>query len=97
MIPAQQVVDLVLDAAAGAETIVLVRDHAEASLRWAGNSMTTNGVAVRRTTTVISIVRDGDGAHVGSLETSDVDPAVLPELVAAARAVACCELAKGGR
>ncbi len=88
MIPAQQVVDLVLDAAAGAETIVLVRDHAEASLRWAGSSMTTNGVAVRRTTTVISIVRDGDGAHVGSLETSDVDPAVLPELVAAARAAA---------
>ncbi len=88
MIPAQQVVDLVLDAAAGAETIVLVRDHAEASLRWAGNSMTTNGVSVRRTTTVISIVRDGDGAHVGSLETSEVDPAALPDLVAAARAAA---------
>ncbi len=88
MIPAQQVIDLVLDAAAGTETIVLVRDRAEASLRWAGNSMTTNGVSVRRSTTVISIVRDRDGAHAGSLETSEVDPTVLPELVAATQAAA---------
>ena len=48
------------------ETIVLVTDRAEASLRWAGNSMTTNGVSVNRSTTVVSIVRQGDSAHVGS-------------------------------
>ena len=30
------------------ETIVLVTDRVEASLRWAGNSMTTNGVSVSR-------------------------------------------------
>ncbi len=30
------------------------------SLRWAGNSMTTNGVSTSRSTTVISIVRKGD-------------------------------------
>ncbi|MFN8229238.1 MAG: metallopeptidase TldD-related protein [Mycobacterium sp.] len=88
MIPAQQVVDLVLDAAGGVETIVLVSDHAEASLRWAGNSMTTNGVSFSRSTTVISIVRQGDSAHVGSLETTEVDPALLPELVAASQAAA---------
>ena len=88
MIPAQQVVDLVLEAAGGVETIVLVSDHAEASLRWAGNSMTTNGVSFSRSTTVISIVRQGDSAHVGSLETTEVDPALLPELVAASQAAA---------
>ncbi len=88
MIPAQQVVDLVLEAAGGVETIVLVNDHAEASLRWAGNSMTTNGVSFSRSTTVISIVRQGDSAHVGSLETTEVDPALLPELVAASQAAA---------
>jgi len=88
VIPAQQVVDLVLEAAGGVETIVLVSDHAEASLRWAGNSMTTNGVSFSRSTTVISIVRQGDSAHVGSLETTEVDPALLPELVAASQAAA---------
>ena len=49
MIPAQQVVELALQAAATSarcdETIVIVSDRAEASLRWAGNSMTTNGVS----------------------------------------------------
>ena len=92
MIAAQQVVERVLAAAAhldaGVETIVLVRENAEASLRWAGNSMTTNGVSIGRATTVVSIVRQGNTAHVGSLETSEVDPAVLPGLVAASQAAA---------
>ena len=92
MIGAQQVVDLVLEAAArldgAVETIVLVTDRGEASLRWAGNSMTTNGVSVNRSTTVVSIVRQGDSAHVGSLESCDVDPAALPALVAASQAAA---------
>ena len=71
MIGAQQVVDIALAAAARTgrvdETMVLVTDRADASLRWAGNSMTTNGESVSRTTTVISVVRDGDSAHVGSV------------------------------
>ena len=67
MIPAQQVVELAL---AGRqrrcdETIVIVTDRAEASLRWAGNSMTTNGVSTTRSITVISIVRKGDTSHTG--------------------------------
>ena len=89
VIAAQQVVDLVLPRPrAASKTIVLVTDRAEASLRWAGNSMTTNGVSVSRSTTVISIVRQGDSAHVGSLETTEVDPAALPALVAASQAAA---------
>lgn len=92
MIGAQQVVDHVLTEAArlgGAdETIVLVTDQAEASLRWAGNSMTTNGESITRATTVISIVRQGDSAHVGSLQSSEVDPAALPALVQASQQAA---------
>ncbi len=64
MITAQHVVNIVLDEAAKAgradETMVLVTDKVEATLRWAGNSMTTNGVSVSRSTTVISIVRQGE-------------------------------------
>lgn len=89
MIGAQQVVDIALGAAdPGTETIVLVTDRADASLRWANNSMTTNGETVSRNTTVISIVRRGSKAHVGSMRTSDVDPAVIPDLVAAAQRAA---------
>ncbi len=93
MIPAQQAIDIALDAAAQSgdtdETIVLVTDSAEASLRWAGNSMTTNGVSVSRTTTVISIVSlDDEGPRVGSLRSAEVDPSLIPALVAASRETA---------
>ena len=51
MIGAQQVVDIALAAAARSrrvdETTVVVTDRADASLRWAGNSMTTNGESVQ--------------------------------------------------
>jgi predicted Zn-dependent protease len=88
MIPAQQVVELALQAATVDETIVIVTDRAEASLRWAGNSMTTNGVSTTRSTTVISIVRQGDTSHTGVNRTSDVNPAAIGALVAAAEQAA---------
>lgn len=87
MISAQHVVNIVLDEAAklgGAnETMVLVTDRVEATLRWAGNSMTTNGVSVNRSVTVISIVRDGSSTRVGTMVSAEVDPRVIPGLVAA--------------
>ena len=62
MIGAAQVVETALAEAArlgrADETIVLVTDRSTASLRWAGNSMTTNGESWTRSTTVISIVSD---------------------------------------
>jgi predicted Zn-dependent protease len=92
VIGAQQVVDIALDAAArlgGAEeTIVLVGDRVATSLRWANNSMTTNGVSTARNTTVISIVRQGDRARVGTLTSAEVDPPAIEELVAASQAAA---------
>ncbi len=52
MIGAQQVVDIALAEAArlgkADETIVTVTDASDAALRWANNSMTTNGVSVQR-------------------------------------------------
>jgi predicted Zn-dependent protease len=88
VIPAQQVVELALQAAErsgrATETIVIVTDRSEASLRWAGSSMTTNGVATARSTTVISIVRKGNSASVGSRRSSDADPAAIADLVSAA-------------
>jgi predicted Zn-dependent protease len=92
VISAQQVVDVALEAAAklggAADTIVLVSDRSTASLRWANNSMTTNGASTARQTTVISIVRHGDTARVGSLTTAEVEPSAIEELVAASQAAA---------
>jgi predicted Zn-dependent protease len=92
MISAQQVIDIALEAAArrgrADETIVLVTDRIAASLRWANNSMTTNGASTARSTTVISIVRQGNTARAGSLTSSEVDPSVIEGLVAASQAAA---------
>jgi predicted Zn-dependent protease len=92
MIGAEHVVEMAL-AEAGRlgkadETIVLVTDRADASLRWAGNSMTTNGESVSRHTTVISVVRQGDKARVGSVRSSEVNPTVIADLVAASQRAA---------
>jgi predicted Zn-dependent protease len=83
LIPPQKVVDDALAAATVDETMVIVEDRAEASLRWANSSMTTNGVSTSRSISVISIVRRDDKAHVGSVSTSEVDPAAIADVVAA--------------
>lgn len=92
MITAPQVVEMALAEAArrgqADETIVLVTDRSTASLRWARNSMTTNGESISREITVISIVRQGDTAQVGSVKSSEVDPGAIPTLVAASQAAA---------
>ncbi len=92
MITAQHVVNSVLQEAAklgrADETMVLVTDRVQATLRWAGNSMTTNGVSVSRTVSVISIVRHGDSAFVGTVVSAEVDPRVIPGLVAASQEAA---------
>jgi predicted Zn-dependent protease len=92
MITAQHVVNLVLDEAAklggAGETMVLVTDRVEATLRWAGNSMTTNGFSVSRSIAVISVVPQGDSAHIGTVVAAEVDPRVIPGLVAASHEAA---------
>src|SRR6202000_415742 len=67
------------------ETLVLVTDRTEATLRWAGNSMTTNGLSVNRNLTVISIVGEGTSAGIGTVVSAEVDPRVIPGLVAASQ------------
>jgi predicted Zn-dependent protease len=88
LIAPQKVIDDALAAATVDETIVIVRDRAEASLRWANSSMTTNGVSMGRSTSVLSIVSDGETGHVGSVQTGEVDPAVIRDVVAASEAAA---------
>ncbi|MFD4182441.1 metallopeptidase TldD-related protein [Rhodococcus sp. NPDC058514] len=88
MIPGQDLVERALALCTVDEAMVVVTDASEASLRWAGNSMTTNGVSTSRTWTVISIVRDGKNARVGTVSSSSVDPQQIPDVVRASEEAA---------
>ncbi|MFD1813699.1 metallopeptidase TldD-related protein [Rhodococcus gannanensis] len=84
MIPAQELIERALALVTVDEAMVVVTDAAETSLRWAGNSMTTNGDSRSRSWTVVAVVRDGDGARVGSVTSSSVDPDAIAGVVRAA-------------
>ena len=75
MIPGYEVVERVLALATADETIVIVTDASEASLRWAGNSMTTNGISTSRRWAVASIGRGSAGARVATASSTSIDPA----------------------
>ncbi|WP_280424172.1 metallopeptidase TldD-related protein [Nocardia carnea] len=89
VLPANAVVERVLGLSRADEAMVIVTDEAEASLRWAGNSMTTNGTSVARRWSVISVLRDGPrSARVGSVASTSVDPADIEGVVRASEAAA---------
>src|SRR6266567_2289141 len=79
----QDTVEQALAAArAGGETIVIAEESSTANLRWAGNTLTTNGVAATRSLTVIAIDRRSDGtAGVGTVTRSGVTPGQVEDLV----------------
>ncbi|MGW5386454.1 metallopeptidase TldD-related protein [Nocardia sp. NPDC003963] len=89
VLPAGTVVERALAASRADEAIVIVTDEYEASLRWAGNSMTTNGASVSRRWSVIAVFREGPrAARVGSVASTSVDPADIEGVVRAAEAAA---------
>lgn len=81
MIPGHELVERALTAATVDETFVMVTDSSEASLRWAGNSMTTNGISTLRRWTVVSIVRDAAGSRVATVSSTSVDPSDIASVV----------------
>jgi len=80
---AQDTVERALAAARpGGECIVIADETSTANLRWAGNTLTTNGVAATRSLTVIAIDRRvGGGAGVGVVSRSGVLPDQVEDVV----------------
>ena len=69
-------------AKAGGECVVIADESSTANLRWAGNTLTTNGVAATRSLTVIAIDRRRDGtAGVGIVARSGISAGQVDELV----------------
>lgn len=66
------------------DCVVIVRDHTSANLRWANNTLTTNGVMHGVDVTVISFVRSAGGVATGSVTGTATDQAGVTALVEAA-------------
>jgi predicted Zn-dependent protease len=84
----QEIIEAALSAATADGTIILVTDRSEANLRWAANSLTTNGEMGSRSVTVIATVASGNGAASGVVDRSIADAADVRSLVEAAETAA---------
>ncbi|HWI42413.1 MAG TPA: metallopeptidase TldD-related protein [Nocardioides sp.] len=70
------------------DCIVLLNDSTSANLRWANNTLTTNGVMTGRSVTVVSFVRSAGGVASASVTGSATTREQVRDLVAAADAAA---------
>ena len=84
----QSLVEHALATSAADECIAIVRSSTSANLRWANNTLTTNGAMHDTSVTVISFVRRADGTAVGSVSGSATSRDRVTALVEAADAAA---------
>ena len=66
----QEIVEHALKTSKSDSCVAIVRDSTSANLRWANNTLTTNGVMHQITLTVISFVGAGEGVASGSVSGS---------------------------
>ena len=86
----QELVERALaEARTGTELVAIADEHSAVNLRWAGNTLTTNGVASTRGLTIVAIDRRHDGTSgVGVVARSGALPGEVADIVDAARAAA---------
>ncbi len=80
----QDIVEQALSASAAGDCVVIADETSTANLRWAGNTLTTNGVARSRRLTVIAIDRRAAGAAVGVVSRAGVRDDEVESVVRAA-------------
>ncbi|MEV0964176.1 MULTISPECIES: metallopeptidase TldD-related protein [unclassified Streptomyces] len=83
-----EIVERALELSTADGCVVIADEHSSANLRWAGNTLTTNGVTRGRTLTVIATVHGTQGTASGVVSRSAVTAADLEPLVRAAEAAA---------
>jgi predicted Zn-dependent protease len=84
----QQLAERALAAAKSDGTVVLVEESSTANLRWANNTLTTNGVAANRRVTVVSTLGRGTGASAASITKAGVTEDNIEDLVRESEAAA---------
>lgn len=80
----QDAVERALQVAKSDDCLVIADESSSANLRWAGNTLTTNGVSRSRQLTVIAISRSQEGARVGVVSRAGVTDDQIPDIVAQA-------------
>ena len=84
----QSLVEHALATSSADECVAIATDHTSANLRWANNTLTTNGVMHGRRVTVISFVHGAQGVAAGSMTSSASSVDQVSALVEAADAAA---------
>jgi predicted Zn-dependent protease len=84
----QDLVEQALSLSKSDGCVVIATEATSANLRWATNTLTTNGVMKARSITVIATVGTGTGAASGALSRTAVDSDQLEALVRAAEEAA---------
>ena len=84
----QETVERLLALSKADGCVVRVTEQTEANLRWANNTVTTNGEMRSRRLAVISVVNGATGTAAGVVERSGVTADVLEELVRASERAA---------
>jgi predicted Zn-dependent protease len=84
----QDMVERALAAARSDDCVVIADESSTANLRWAGNTLTTNGVSRSRQLTVIAISRRPAGASVGVVSRAGVRDDQVEDVVRAAEQAA---------
>jgi predicted Zn-dependent protease len=84
----QSLVEQALATSTADECVTIVSDHSSANLRWANNTLTTNGVMHSMSVTVVSFVRSAGGVSAGSVTGNVTTAGQVAELVQAADAAA---------
>jgi predicted Zn-dependent protease len=77
----QEAVEQALAASRSDDCVVIAEETSSANLRWAGNTLTTNGVSRSRQLTVIAIDRRAEGASAGIISRAGVRPDQVEEVV----------------
>ncbi len=77
----QEAVERALAASRSDDCVVIAEETSSANLRWAGNTLTTNGVSSSRQLTVIAIHRRAEGASAGIISRAGVRPDQIEEVV----------------
>ncbi|MFF3287770.1 metallopeptidase TldD-related protein [Streptomyces sp. NPDC003023] len=83
-----EIVERALEMSTADGCVVIADEESSANLRWAGNTLTTNGVTRGRTLTVIATVGGSQGTASGVVSRSAVTADDLEPLVRAAEAAA---------
>ncbi len=76
-----ETVERALAAARSDDCVVIAEETSAANLRWAGNTLTTNGVSRSRQLTIIAIDRRGDAAAAGVVSRAGVRPDQVEDVV----------------